>query len=391
MDMPVIQKQDRSIKLEWEDGTRGEYHFIWLRDNCRCAKCLHPKTRERTLHTASIPRDIQPVSMEISGEGELVVQWPEAGGLHESRFEGEWLRRYASTEGGEDLIRKSARLWTAEQRREIPEFDFDEIARSDDALLLWCEAIRDYGLALVQNVPTVEGEVERFANRVAYVRETIYDRLHNVYSDPDAYNLASTTGELKPHTDMPNYASPPSIQLLHFMANEAEGGESTAVDGYQAAQQLKLEDPDAFELLSSISVSYRLASSKGDVINQAPMITVDRMGRLSTVRYSNQLMLPVRIQASLVEPFYDAYRKFTMILESPDNMISFKARKGTMIATHNHRVLHGRAAFDPSTGHRHLQLSYLDFDDVVSRIRMIRKSQAAAAPTLYDMILEEAV
>jgi gamma-butyrobetaine dioxygenase len=44
------------------------------------------------------------------------------------------------------------------------------------------------------------------------------------------------------------------------------------------------------------------------------------------------------------------------------------------MVTNNLRVLHGRNAYDSSTGDRHLQLSYMDFDDVLSRIRMLLKT-----------------
>jgi len=41
-------------------------------------------------------------------------------------------------------------------------------------------------------------------------------------------------------------------------------------------------------------------------------------------------------------------------------------------------VLHGRNSYNPASGDRHLQLSYMDMDDVMSRIRMLLKEQAAA-------------
>jgi len=37
------------------------------------------------------------------------------------------------------------------------------------------------------------------------------------------------------------------------------------------------------------------------------------------------------------------------------------------------RVLHGRAAFDPSTGRRHLQGCYVDRDQLLSRIRVLER------------------
>lgn len=45
-----------------------------------------------------------------------------------------------------------------------------------------------------------------------------------------------------------------------------------------------------------------------------------------------------------------------------------------MIGTSNHHVMHGRSSYDVNSGDRYLQLSFMDYDDVLSRIRMIKKA-----------------
>ena len=44
-----------------------------------------------------------------------------------------------------------------------------------------------------------------------------------------------------------------------------------------------------------------------------------------------------------------------------------------LLAMHNHRVLHGRRAFDLSTGRRSLLGCYLDVDDLRSAMRTCRR------------------
>jgi len=44
-----------------------------------------------------------------------------------------------------------------------------------------------------------------------------------------------------------------------------------------------------------------------------------------------------------------------------------------MVAFDSRRVLHGRRAFDPSTGRRHLQGTYLDLDMLESRLRVLSR------------------
>ena len=45
-----------------------------------------------------------------------------------------------------------------------------------------------------------------------------------------------------------------------------------------------------------------------------------------------------------------------------------------MIAFDNLRVLHGRGAFDPNSGRRHLQGTYLDRDLIRSRQRVLERT-----------------
>lgn len=77
-----------------------------------------------------------------------------------------------------------------------------------------------------------------------------------------------------------------------------------------------------------------------------------------------------------MEPFYLAYRKFWKLLRDPQFMIRFSLAPGQMIAFDNLRVLHGRDAFDPNSGPRHLQGTYLDKDLILSRLRITRRQMS---------------
>jgi gamma-butyrobetaine dioxygenase len=48
-------------------------------------------------------------------------------------------------------------------------------------------------------------------------------------------------------------------------------------------------------------------------------------------------------------------------------------KNGEMVVFDNQRVLHGRAAFDPSSGSRHLRGFYIEHNENNSRIRMLAK------------------
>lgn len=359
----------RSLVLSWPDAGESEFHYIWLRDNCRCPECLHPVTLERSLFTARIPPDVAPAQAELEGEGVLRIRWTNDG--HESRYHPEWLRAhaYAAARTGP---RWRPKLWDTRLAENLPALEHAEIVGSDEGLLRFLETFRDHGFTLVRGVVPVSGEVERFANHLAYVREIIFGRVHEVLNLPGAYNVAQTAIELKPHTDLPSYHWPPSVQLIHCLVNETTGGESIVVDGFQLATRLRSEDPEAFELLTRAGVQFRLYAADGDTLARAPMIQLDEQGDLKTFRFSNQLLQPIDLPSELVEPFYDAYRKLALMVVDPGNQVRFRLGAGDLMATHGHRVMHGRAAFDASSGRRHLQDAYMEFDDLMGRIRLLR-------------------
>jgi len=52
--------------------------------------------------------------------------------------------------------------------------------------------------------------------------------------------------------------------------------------------------------------------------------------------------------------------------------VTIKAEAGDMLTVHNHRVPHGRLAYDPSSDHRHLQDLYMEWDDVMAKRRVLK-------------------
>ncbi len=325
--------------------------------------------------TADIPMDIHATSAQLEGQL-LSIEWSLAN--HKSVYDLNWLAEhaYSHRQAGHDPAIGEQKRWGHELQGKLPTFQYSALYSDSNALLDFCCTIRDYGLTIVRDAPIQEAEIERFANHVACVRETIYDRLHNVRATPgeyNAYNVASTALELKPHTDMPNYNNPPGVQMFHFLANDSIGGESTAVDGANIVEQLKSQDLESFNLLCQTPVSFRMFSERGDVVNSNPLITLDSNDEMSVFRFSNQLAQPVNLLPDQVIPFYQAYTTLGKLIDAPENRVQFRLDAGDIMVTNNLRVMHGRNAYDPNSGARHLQLSYMDYDDVLSRIRMLLK------------------
>ncbi|MFL6288068.1 MAG: TauD/TfdA family dioxygenase, partial [Actinomycetes bacterium] len=85
----------------------------------------------------------------------------------------------------------------------------------------------------------------------------------------------------------------------------------------------------------------------------------------------NQLALPLQASFDDVGAFYEAYRILGRMLDSPHYKFVFKTETGDLLTVHGHRVLHGRLAFDPDSGARHLQDVYMEYDDLMDRLNVL--------------------
>jgi gamma-butyrobetaine dioxygenase len=77
--------------------------------------------------------------------------------------------------------------------------------------------------------------------------------------------------------------------------------------------------------------------------------------------------------AEVMEDYYRAYRAFMALTRDAAFHLTLKLRAGEMVVFDNRRVLHGRDAFDPSTGRRHLQGCYVDRGEMLSRLRVLSR------------------
>jgi gamma-butyrobetaine dioxygenase len=70
-------------------------------------------------------------------------------------------------------------------------------------------------------------------------------------------------------------------------------------------------------------------------------------------------------------------------LNSPHRQIEVRMEAGDVLVVDNHRVLHGRTAFDPSRGSRHLQGCYIDHDGPETAWRLAMRRRAARKVTQH--------
>jgi gamma-butyrobetaine dioxygenase len=369
----LARRQGDDVTVAWSDGRESPYDALWLRDNCPCTDCVNPVTREQVFEITAVPEDLAPATVHVEPD-RLTVRWADG---HVSPFEAGFLRVHATDDASRAERRRAKRPWRAERLAAIPTFAYDAVTGSDRGLLAWLSALEAEGLTKMVGVPTEPGTVGRIANLISFMRETNFGIIFDVLTKPEADSNAYTSLQLPFHTDLPTREQQPGVQFLHCLVNDATGGESQFVDGFAVAAALREEDPELFRILSTTPVEFRNKARRSDYRCRAPVIGLDTEGEVSEVRVANFLRAPFDLPPAEMRPFYRAYRRFCQLTTDPRFLVETRLDAGEMWTFDNRRVLHARAAFDPTSGHRHFQGCYLDRDELLSRIRVLEREVSA--------------
>jgi gamma-butyrobetaine dioxygenase len=243
----------------------------------------------------------------------------------------------------------------------------------DDILYEVLLTILRYGVARIRALPVDERQVEDLALRIGPIRETHFDRIFDVVSKADSDTLANTSHYLAAHTDIPTRESPPGIQLLHCRIAEAKGGHSTLTDGFKVAKDIKQQFPAHYKILTTVKWCHANRAGPTDYRWESPIIGLDEQGELREVRLLPFSRAPLQADYDDMDDIYAALKCFMEMVNSPLYQMTFPFKAGDLIMFDNRRLLHGRGEFYPKTGDRALRGTYIERDDVLSKIRQIEQ------------------
>jgi alpha-ketoglutarate-dependent taurine dioxygenase len=208
------------------------------------------------------------------------------------------------------------------------------------------------------------------------------------------------------HTDMTYMASPPGVQVFLMVqpattpkSNHENSttnsviptGQSVYLDGFAAARQLQLENPDAFHLLASTTRQYRCIDDQegwhmeasGSVIQAVPRgneaACSEKWGPVKSIRHNDLDRLPDlppyphNSKETTSDEFYEqlreAHEAFDNILRHDYMRLVIGLRPGDCVLVSNQRVMHGRYAFDASHYPRVVMGCYVGIDELLSKWR----------------------
>lgn len=254
--------------------------------------------------------------------------------------------------------------------------EHDELYESRSALREWLSDAAVHGVTLLQNVPLDRSGTALFdtVKLFGFVRETNYGPLFHVRTEAAPSNLAYTPVPLSVHTDNPYRDPVPGLQLLHCLEQADEGGVTTLVDGFAAAEDLRETNPAAFETLAKHDVQFRYAADNAVLESATRTLCLDAQGDLTKIRVNNRSLAPPRLPFSEMEQWYEALIALRQLLENPRRHLQFRMQPGDLVLLDNERVLHGRAG--EAVGKRHLLGCYADRDGLLSTLQVLQSDQA---------------
>ena len=344
-----------SLKIINNKKLDYELPFLWIRDNCPCKDCRVEETKEKRFMLNSIPANIKPKSVDVNDKA-VNVFWPDN---HETVIHFQDI----------EFLKKSRKpkkiLWANDF---IPNYyDWSDFLEDDNVAIDAFSEFIAQGAICISNSPCIPGSLEDLAPRLGPIREVLFERIHNVSVDGHIYNIAHTSLEVPPHNDFASYSWPPSVQALHMLQNECDGGESMIIDGYKVLSDLKNDFPEFFKILTNFPVPFREFDEENETYANEPIIRLNSFNDVTGLRYSNQLMQMIDPSAKNLDLFYQAYHELCKRINDGKYKSTFRLEAGNILIVSAHRVLHGRKEFKPN-GKRHLQDAYYELDNIENNL-----------------------
>ena len=212
---------------------------------------------------------------------------------------------------------------------------------------------------LIRGLPSERGVATSLAEAFGGVRFTEFGPCWDIQSSGEPSDLGFQN--LLVHTDSPYRNPRPGFQVLHCVRPASHGGETIIVDGVAAAATL---DADKVRILAETPVEFRYRRGILRLSTSAPILETGIRGRPEAIRFNRRSTVgPIGSPDRLAE-WYEGYVTLSALVDNPANQLRIRLNSGEAVILNNHRMLHGRTAFDAVNQQRLLQGAYGDLDSV---------------------------
>lgn len=373
------------LKITWQDGAKSEFPNIWLRGSVRDPRFFTATGQYyQNAHTSFISKESPIIRVENANENEDVdIEWED----HRSSFNGSWLR--AQDMQNNDLLRKETEITLWDANFKFPVYNYSErMAKLEH----WLSDLRRYGVAFFEGVPPSQEGLDGILHCVGQPFQRVHPT-NTLVIETDKTNVETidkyvyTTEQHPFHIDAAYYDVLIRLSCLVTTRYSAPTRDTFNywVDNLTAIEKLRQEDPEAYELLSTIPV--RFSRKRMDVQGdcdpylyhfdntiERKLISFDRAERRHPTVYISNKQAGVQLNRfkdhATMKKFYKAYNLLLTKLDDPANRQTFLLKEGMAAIFNNHRVCHARSEIHPST-ERCLILGFLGAETWNTRWRVL--------------------
>ncbi len=369
-------QSERRLVIEWCDGHVSRFPFIWLRHATFFPACGRPDQAADGSYLLPEAPEAAVVGSVKSDRHGIEIHWRNDNSRSQHSLA--WLRDNCLSDVARRARQPKATLWTGDDAEGFAWFAAADLDVPATRLALF-QHVRDYGIALVRDVPEEPDTVAEIAKHFGPLRRTHHGSLFSIRSLPfdnrgTGANIGATaTNAQAPHTDEGFRHGPLGIMLFHCLKPDPSGGgASLFVDGIAAAEALRQSDPSAFSFLTTAPLVWAAERNPEERFRtRGRVIATDNQGVVRGIRMTDRTLPPVDLPEGEIEPAYRALRAMSEQLYASERTFERHLQPGELVIFDNHRVLHARRAFDPEAGERHIQQVSVDREEFHNVFRQL--------------------
>ena len=384
------------LKITWQDGAQSKFPNIWLRGSVRDPRFFAAQGSllyNQNALASFISKEAPIIRVKKdTGSEDVDIEWED----HRSSFNASWLR--AQDMENNELLRKEHEITLWDAKFKFPLYNYSErMTKLED----WLNDLRRYGVAFFEGVPPSQEGLDGILHCVGQAKQRAHptntleiwsDSTNIEKIDQDIYN-----SEKHPfHIDTAYYDGLNRLSCLVATRYSAPTQDTINhwVDNLTVIDKLRQEDPEAYELLSTIPTRY--ARRRMDVQEECDpalhyiyhydnsverkFISYDRAEKRHLTVYVSNKQAGIELSRVLKDPsimkkYYEAYLLFRSKLSDPTNHKDFILKEGTAAIFNNHRVSHARSDIHPSTDRRVI-LGFIGGETWNTRWRVINEQKS---------------
>lgn len=361
-----ITLSETGLTVPLPQGARYFNHH-WLRDNCPTS--FDTTTRERTFDIFHLPCPPRARAAWIE-DNALVIEW--ATENHVTRMPLSWLQSHADGQRRPDPADLPREAWYGDHYPRVARFRHADLTSGDTVQIrTWLEKLIVEGISVVTDMPDTDQALTDLVHVAGQVRPTFFGTYFDVRTHINPTNTAYTAAALELHTDVPAEEHAPGIQFLHMRSNSVQGGRNLFADGFAAANDFRMIDPDGFRILAETDVPFYCEHDTYDARSWQRIIELDRHGHVAGLAISQHMLDISDLPQRALDAWYPAFCRFGQLLQDDRYIMRFTLEAGECIVFDNHRIVHGRAAYTATSGDRYLRGTYADRAEMRSTYRAL--------------------